>query len=299
MTELMYVVPRHTAVPGAIGLLVPELENPIFPALAQAMETQAKAWGYASILCNTAGTSEGEAGYMHMLLERKVAGVIFISCEGADVQADHQHYYRLAKDGARLVFVNGAPPLIEAPVVGIDERAAGQLATAHLLELGHERLGFVAGPPRFLPTQQKAEGRVAALARAGLPAQPELVEYEAFGVEGGRRALRKLLALSEPPTGVICSSDLMAIGALQEAYDQGIRVPEDLSIVGFDGIAAASWMQPPLTTIAQPVADVAEMAVNALWSLIEEPERHVPNFLFRPQLRHGRSTAPPRKESEK
>jgi len=87
----------------------------------------------------------------------------------------------------------------------------------------------------------------------------------------------------------------MAIGALQEAYDLGLRVPDDLSIVGFDGIAAAGWTQPPLTTIAQPISDMAEMAVNALWSLIEEPEHHVPSFLFRPQLRPGRSTAPPAK----
>ena len=86
----------------------------------------------------------------------------------------------------------------------------------------------------------------------------------------------------------------MAIGALQEAYARGLRVPEELSIVGFDGIEATAWTQPPLTTVEQPIGDIAEMAVNALWSLIEEPDHHVPNFLFRPQLREGRSTAPPR-----
>ncbi len=293
MTELMYVPPRHSTLTGAIGLLVPELENPVFPALAQAMETRAKAWGFASILCNTQGTPEGESEYVHMLLDRQVGGMIFISCEGADLQADHRHYARLLRQGARLVFVNGTPQPIDAPSVGVDERAAGHLATEHLLELGHERIGFVAGPERFLPTQQKAEGRAMALRRADLRDGPELVAHDAFGVEGGRRALRSLLAAAEPPTAVICSSDLMAIGALQEAGAQGLRVPDDLSIVGFDGIAAATWTQPPLTTIEQPIADMAEMAVNALWSLVEEPDRDVPNFLFRPRLREGRSTAPP------
>jgi DNA-binding LacI/PurR family transcriptional regulator len=293
MAELMYVPPRHGTTTGAIGLLVPELENPIFPALAQAMETRAKAWGYASILCNTEGTTQGEIEYVQMLLERHVAGMIFISCEGVDLEAEHDHYDRLTQDGARLVFVNGAPQPVDAPAVGVDERVAGHLATEHLLNLGHERIGFIAGPTRFLPTQQKAAGRAAALARAGIDEQPELVAHEEFGVEGGRRALRSLLRRDDPPTAVICSSDLMAIGALQEAHDRGVGVPDQLSIIGFDGIPATGWTQPALTTIAQPIVDIAEMAVNALWSLVEEPERHVPNFLFRPQLREGRSTAPP------
>ncbi|MFL5954418.1 MAG: LacI family DNA-binding transcriptional regulator [Gaiellaceae bacterium] len=293
MAELLYVPPRHGTTTGAIGLLVPELENPIFPALAQAMETRAKAWGYASILCNTEGTTQAEIEYVQMLLERQVAGMIFISCEGVDLEAEHDHYERLTREGARLVFVNGAPQPVDAPAVGIDERVAGHLATEHLIGLGHERIGFVAGPTRFLPTQQKTGGRAAALARAGIAEQPELIAHEEFGVEGGRRALRALLKLDDPPTAVICSSDMMAIGALQEALDRGLRVPEELSIVGFDGIAATRWLQPPLTTVAQPILDIAEMAVNALWSLVEEPERHVPNFLFRPQLREGRSTAPP------
>jgi DNA-binding LacI/PurR family transcriptional regulator len=296
MAELLYIAPRHSTLTGAVGLLVPELENPIFPALAQAMETKAKAWGYASILCNTRGTPEGETEYMHMLLDRQVAGMIFISCEGADLQADHGHYARLLREGARMVFVNGTPHTVDAPAVGIDERGAGHLATEHLLELGHRRIGFVAGPERFLPTQQKAEGRATALKRAGLSPQPGLIAHDEFSVEGGRRALRALLAGSEQPTGIICSSDVMAIGALQEAYANGLRVPEDLSIVGFDGISAVTWTQPPLTTIEQPIEAMAEMALNALWSLVEEPDEHVPSFLFRPQLREGRSTATPRRD---
>lgn len=293
MTELMYVPARRSAIASAIGLLVPELENPIFPALAQAMETRAKAWGLSSILCNTESSIEGENEYTHMLLEREVTGMIFISCEGADIEADHRLYRRLIDEGARLVFVNGAPQTIDAPAVGIDERAAGYLATNHLLDQGHERIGFLAGPKRFLPTQQKAEGQAAALVRRGLPSQDGLVVHESFGVEGGRRALRRLLKSADPPTGVICSSDMMAIGALLEAHAHGLAVPADLSLVGFDGIAAATWTQPPLTTVEQPIAEIAEMAVNALWSVIEEPDQSVPNYLFRPHLREGGSVAPP------
>jgi DNA-binding LacI/PurR family transcriptional regulator len=292
MRDLMYVPPRHAGLSGAIGLLVPELANPIFPALAQAMETRAKSFGFASILCNTAGSPATEASYVQMLLERQVDGMIFISSEVADLEGDHRHYGRLRELGAKLVFVNGAPAL-DAPVVGVDERAAGVLATRHLIELGHTRIGFVAGPGHFLPTQEKARGRLDALRRAQLEPQHELVVYEEFGFDGGGRALERLLKQRPAPTAVICSSDVMAIGALKAARASGLRVPGDMSIVGFDGIEAANWTEPPLTTVEQPIPEIAEAALEALWARLEEPERHVPNILFRPQLRRGATTAAP------
>jgi DNA-binding LacI/PurR family transcriptional regulator len=292
MKQLMYVPPRQPGLSGAVGLLVPELSNPIFPALAQAMETRAKGFGFASILCNTEGSPAVEATYVHMLLERQVRGMIFISSEVSDIEGDHRHYRQLLDVGARLVFVNGSGPAIDAPAIGVDERAAGALATQHLIDLGHTSIGFVAGPGHFLPTQDKAAGRLDALRRAGIEPADDLVVYESFGVDGGRRAMRRLLDREDRPTAVICSSDVMAIGALQAAAAAGIGVPEQLSIVGFDGIDATEWTHPPLTTVAQPITEIADSAVEALWSLLEEPDRHIPNFQFRPQLRIGASTSP-------
>ena len=127
---------------------------------------------------------------------------------------------------------------------------------------------------------------------AGLDAR-DLVAHGPFAVEGGRRALRQLLALDEPPTGVICSSDVMAIGALQEALRQGLRVPEDLSTVGFDGIDACTWSVPPLTTVEQPIGEIAETAVDVLQTLIREPHAALPNYLFRPRIKVRASTATP------
>lgn len=291
MDELVYIR-RNGTTSGAIALLVPELANPVFPALAQAMETRAKALGLATILCNTGGSVDAEADYVIMLLQRRVGGMIFISSEGADLRARHGHYSRLLREGAQLVFVNGGPRGIDAPTVGIDERAAGRLATEHLLSLGHERIGFVAGPSHYVPTQEKEAGRVEALAAAGVSANG-YVAHGTFSIEGGRRAIRKLLSGSSPPTGVICSSDLMAIGAMQEAQSRGLRVPDDLSVIGFDGIEATTWTSPSLATVEQPIAEIADMAVTALWSLMQDPTRHMPNFLFRPRMREGASTAPP------
>jgi DNA-binding LacI/PurR family transcriptional regulator len=182
---------------------------------------------------------------------------------------------------------------LSVPSVAVDERGAGELATQHLLDLGHERIGYVGGPNYYLPTQQKGAGREAALRTAGIDPDGLVVYAEDFSVEHGRAALRRLFESLSPPTGVICSSDLMAIGVLQEAASRGLKVPEDLSVVGFDGIDAAAWTSPPLTTVEQPIEEIAETAVNALHSLIDDPRKPLPDYSFRPSLTVRASTAPP------
>ncbi len=292
MRDLLYVPPGRRPATGLIGLLVPDLENPIFPAMAQAMEERATEAGYASILCNTTAAAFREVDYVHMLLDRGADGMIFISCEMTNLSGDHDHYARLVEEGARIVFVNGALNTLNVPSVGVDERLAGECATQHLIDLGHRRIGYVAGADHYLPTRQKAAGRESALRAAGL--EPDgLVAHGSFTVDGGRAALRNLLVSEAPPTGVICSSDLMAIGVLQEVAEKGLRVPDDLSVVGFDGIDATSWTNPTLTTVEQPIDEIAETAVNALQSLIADPGKPLPDSFFRPRLRERESTAPP------
>ena len=292
MRKLLYVPPGRKPATGAIGLLVPELSNPIFPALAQAMEARATEAGLATILCNTTAAAFREADYVHMLLDRRVDGMIFISCQMTHLGGDHAHYARLVEDGARLVFVNGALDELDVPCVSVDERRAGYLATQHLIRLGHTRIGFVAGPADYLPTREKAAGREEALRQHGL--SPDgLVSHGDFTHEGGRCAARALLQRADRPTGVICSSDVIAIGVVQEARGLGLRVPEDVSVVGFDGIEAADWVDPPLTTIEQPIDEIATTAVDLLQTVIAEPGRPLARVLFQPRLRPGRSTAPP------
>jgi DNA-binding LacI/PurR family transcriptional regulator len=294
MRELLYIPPGRRPATGVIGLLVPSLENPIFPALAQAMEERATEAGFASILCNTTAAAFREVDYVHMLLDRGADGMIFINCEMTNMSGDHDHYARLVEEGARIVFVNGALNTLSVPSVAVDERGAGELATQHLIGLGHKRIGYVAGPNYYLPTQQKAAGREAALRSAGIEPDGRVVHGGDFTVEEGRKALRTLLAFDSRPTGVICSSDLMAIGVLQEAAAQGLRVPGDLSVVGFDGIEAGAWTSPALTTVEQPIEEIAETAVNALRTLIAEREKPLPDYSFRPRLRVRGSTATPR-----
>lgn len=293
MRDLLYVPPGRPEPSGAIGLLVPEFGNPVFAALAEAMEMYAAEEGLATILCNTHGSAQRELDYVRMLLERQVDGMAFIAGEVTDDRGEHAHYGQLLERGARMVFVNGFSEDLEVTYVGVDERAAGRIGTEHLIRLGHERLGFVAGSSHAFPTREKSIGQQDALRAAGLP--EAVVAHAEFSVPGGRAALRKLVRSrnGDRPTGVICSSDLMAIGALQEAVALGLRVPEDLSIVGFDGIDAASWTQPPLTTVEQPIDEIARTAVAALRAQVERPEERQPSYVFRPQLRAGGTTASP------
>lgn len=293
MRELLYVPPGRVEPSGAIGLFVPEFGNPVFAALAEAMEMHAARAGLATILCNTHGSAQRELDYVRMLVERRVEGMVFISAEITDVRGKHSHYAQLLDRGARLVFVNGGSEELEVTSVGVDERVAGRIATEHLIRLGHERIGFVAGSAYALPTREKSLGRMDALRAGGLT--DGHVAHAAFSVAGGREALRELMSLpeGERPTGVICSSDLMAIGAMQEAVAAGLGVPDDLSVVGFDGIDAATWTQPPLTTVEQPIDEIARTAVAALRAQVEQPGERQPSYVFRPRLRVGGTTAPP------
>jgi DNA-binding LacI/PurR family transcriptional regulator len=293
MRDLLYVPPARPEALDAVGLFVPEFGNPVFAALAGAMETHAARAGLATILCNTHGSAQRELDYVRMLLERRVEGMVFISAHVTDIRGEHSHYVQLLERGARLVFVNGGSEELEVTTVGVDERAAGRIATEHLIRLGHERIGFVAGSAYALPTREKALGRHDALSAAGL--SDGLVAHAEFSVAGGREALRELLERTRRarPTAVMCSSDLMAIGALQEAAAQGVGVPDDLSVIGFDGVDAASWTQPPLTTVEQPIDEIARTTVAALLAQVDEPGERQPRYVFRPRLREGGTTAPP------
>ena len=183
------------------------------------MEARATEAGLATILCNTRAAAFREADYVHMLLDRRVDGMIFIACEMTHLAGEHDHYARLLAEGTRLVFVNGALDGIDVPCVSVDERHAGFLATQHLIALGHRRIGFVAGPADYLPTQEKAAGRLEALNREGLSRRPR----RARRVHArGRPKLRADAALAPGPADpVICSSDVIAIGVLRSRESSG------------------------------------------------------------------------------
>ncbi|WP_430780283.1 LacI family DNA-binding transcriptional regulator [Actinoplanes sp. G11-F43] len=277
---------------GLVGLVVPELENPIFPAFAQVVESSLAQHGYTPVLCTQSPGGVTEDEYVEMLLDRQVSGIVFISSLAADTTSDRSRYQRLLDRPLPIVLVNSFAKELEAPFVSCDDRVAGELAVTHLVALGHRRIGMISGPNRFINTQRKLEGYRTAMKRElNVPddALDELVSLTLFGVEGGEVAADRLLA--KGATGIICASDMMALGAIRAARRRGLRVPEDVSVIGFDDSTLIPFTDPPLTTLRQPVAS---MAVAAVRSLVDEINGHgAPHseYLFHPELVVRNSTA--------
>ena len=282
--------PRAT---GLVGLVLPELENPFFPRFAHLVEGQLARAGFAPVLCSQTlgGTHEDE--YVHMLLEHAVAGIIFVSGIHALADSEPERYTRLVEMGLPIVCVNGALAGVPAPFLSTDDVASVELGLNHLRQMGHRRIGIALGQPRYLPVQRRADAFRTALGRLGLvPAGAcvdELVECTTYTVEGGVVAAQRLL--ERGVTGILCGSDVMALGVLRAARAAGLRVPDELSVVGSDDSLLVEFTDPPLTTVRQPAAALAEAACRELMNQIAGNPAHEGEVLYLPELVVRGSTA--------
>ena len=284
---------------GLVGLVVPELENPIFPAFAQVIESTLAQSGYTPVLCTQTPGGVTEDEYVEMLLDRQVSGIVFVSGLHADTTAGLDRYRRLLDRPLPVVLVNGYTEGLDAPFISCDDRAAAEMAVAHLVALGHRRIGLISGPERFQAVQRKLAGYRAAMAReldADGHDPDELVALTLFGVEGGEVAADRLL--QRDVTGIVCGSDLMALGAVRAARRRGLDVPRDVSVVGFDDSPLIAFTDPPLTTVRQPVREMAVAAVRALVDEIDGHGAPRSEYVFRPELvvRGSTAVAPSRRE---
>ncbi|HZO70552.1 MAG TPA: LacI family DNA-binding transcriptional regulator [Kribbellaceae bacterium] len=278
---------------GLVGLVMPELTNPIFPAFAQVIEATLSQRGYTPVLCTQTPSGVPEDEYVEMLLERGVSGIIFVSGLHADTGTDHARYRALVERKLPVVFVNGYLDDVEAPFISSDESAAMELAVGHLVALGHRRIGFASGPERFLVVQRKLAGfRTSMKAQLGLGDQAvdDLVALSMFGVEGGAAAAGRLL--DADATAVVCGSDMMALGVIRAARQRGLSVPADVSVVGYDDAPMVEFTDPPLTTVRQPVHAMGLAAVQALLEDVRGHTTPHTEYLFRPELVVRTSTGP-------
>lgn len=278
---------------GLVGLVVPELTNPIFPAFAQAVETRLAAANYTPVLCTQVPGGVHEDEYVQMLLERGVASIIFISGYHADTKASIERYTSLRERGLPITMVNGWREGIEASFVSNDDIAGVLLALRHLRDLGHTRIGLATGPSRYVPVQRKIEGYRKGMEEL-LPGADQFVQTTLFTVEGGQAAGRKLL--DEGVTAVVCGSDIMALGVVRAARQQGLRVPEDVSVIGSDDSQLIGFTDPPLTTVRQDVPAMSEAAVTAILEEMQGETVVHREYLFAPELilRNSTGAAPGR-----
>lgn len=278
---------------GLVGLVMPELENPFFPRLAHHLEISLGRLGLAPVLCSQTMGGVTEDDYVAMLLEHSVAAIIFVSGVHAVVGSDPDRYQRLIDLKLPIVLVNGALASLDAPVVSTDDVAAVELAVQHLEHMGHRRIGIALGQARYLPVQRKRLAFVESLTRRGLVPEGmdagDLVQSTIYSVQGGEQAADRLLDLGV--TGIVCGSDVMALGAIRSARRRGLRVPQDVSVIGSDDSQMMEFADPPLTTVRQPAEALAQAASQEIAEQLAGTAPHVDEVLFQPELVVRGSTA--------
>lgn len=273
-----------------VGLVLPELQNPIFPALAEVVTGGLAQRGFTPALCARTIGGVSEAEYVEMLLEHRVSGVIFAGGSYALANAKHDHYRRLTERGLPVVQVNAGVEELGFPRVSTDDAVAVEQAYGHLVSLGHRRIGMVLGPEDHIPSRRKFDAIMVAASRLDREPPGDLVERTSFSMEGARSAASKLIGRGV--TGILCASDVLALGTVRAARRLGLRVPEDVSVVGYDDSAIMNCTDPPLTTVRQPIESMGQAAVDLLVSQIDGVGVTPDELLFEPELVVRGSTAP-------
>jgi DNA-binding LacI/PurR family transcriptional regulator len=280
-----------------IGLVLPELQNPIFPAIAEVVGGALAQRGFTPVLCTRTAGGLSEADYVGMLLDQHVSGVVFAGGHCAEEAAPHEHYRLLRSRGIPVVVFNAAVENLNFPCVATDDVTAAGQAYTHLASLGHQRIGLVVGPEDHMPSRRKLAAfielarRSGGWAPSGGSASPP-IEHALFSLEGGQAATTRLLR--HGVTGVICGSDVLALGAVRAVRRAGLSVPGDVSVVGYDDSAFMNCTDPPLTTVRQPIESMGKAAVALLVNQIENVAVYPEELLFEPELVVRGSTGPAR-----
>jgi LacI family transcriptional regulator len=239
------------------GLIVSEITNPFFPEIVQTFENLAVENNYEILLTSTVHDPKRMEGAVRRMIERRVDGVAILTFGMEDTLIEHLRFRKVP-----LVFVDVGPDMAGVANIRINYQNGIRQAVQHLAALRHTKIAFITGPPQLRSAAARCDAFKTAMAEIGL--SPDLIVVGNHRMEGGMQAFLDLNALAEPPTAILCSNDMTAIGVMREAYEQKVRVPDDLSIVGFDDIRLAEFMIPPLTTIQMSQHELAKIAFQAL-----------------------------------
>ena len=248
-----------------IGLIIPNRLNPYFEQLAQAIEEVCFDEGYGILLCNSNYSLERESIYLDLLERQKVDGIII-----STVGLTEKKFNELIARGIPIVLIDEDVPGVNAPAVFANNYMGGCQAAQHLIELGHRRIAFISGPMNLLSSRQRYRGYYDTLIKNGIKVEKGLFKEGTLTYERGYRASLELLEEGKEFTAIFCSNDLMAFGAMRAIQDKGGKIPQDYSIVGFDDMHFSSISNPRLTTVAQPVKEMAFRAFIAFKDQISE-----------------------------
>ncbi|GAA0910216.1 LacI family DNA-binding transcriptional regulator [Virgisporangium aurantiacum] len=248
-----------------IGLVIPDITNPFYPVLARGLQDVLGPAGYDEIVTNTNGERDLERLALDKMISRQVDGIAFA------VFHTHPDDLRPVIDaGIPVVRLGGRQAQPGVDLVHSDDESSAAEATRHLLRTGYQQIAFVCGPAAEGPAAERVAGYRAALQEAGHAVDPDLIAYTEFSRAGGAAGVGGLLDLARPPDAVLCANDVMAIGALDAARERSLRVPDDLAVMGFDDIEAASLVSPQLTTMANPAREIGQACGRLLIDRISD-----------------------------
>lgn len=270
---------------GTIGVIVPDITNPFFPEVFSGIEQEARDKGYTFLLCDTLGKFDRETEYMNILREKQVDGILFMGGR-INLSTCPQYLMDEVVDTASripLVLINGNLPGSHLHRVYIDEVKGAELATKHLIEQGHREIAFIGGHGGMMTTLQKVKAFRSVMRAYGLDVPKEWVLHDDYSMSAGQRLMNKLLEGARRPTAIFCVNDFTAVGAVKTAVRAGLRIPDDLSIIGFDDIPLATAIHPELTTISQKMETLGHTAVQVIHKLIAK-EKVRKNTVIEPEL---------------
>lgn len=255
-------------------VLVPSISNPFYSKIVQGIEDIARRHQYNTLLCTTDSDVERENVYLDLLRNRMADGVISM-----DPAVDLAHIRQLG-DEYPVIQCCEYSEADETPYVSIDNQTAAYKAVKHLLTMGHRKVAIINSDERFLYARLRKEGYLRALSEFGIPAEDRYILHTDLHFESGHRAMKSLLAQEGRPTAVFAVSDTLAIGALRSIKEAGLKVPDDIAVVGFDNIPFASMMNPSLTTVAQPMYEMGCEAARMLIKRIASPQERVESIVM-------------------
>jgi len=274
-----------------VGVLVPLIYDLYFSAILSGIAEAAYDHDLRLLLSPTQHDHAREASLLERLTRDVTDGALIVLPEESSAELE-----RVISEARPIVVVDPLLPLGErVPCVSVGHGGGAGDAMRHLLELGHRRIGAVTGPPGWVATEARREGYRTALARAGIPFDPALEVASDFERAAGASAAAVLLSLPEPPTAIFAFNDAIAVGTMRAAHELGVRVPEELSVIGFDDIAYATMVGPMLTTVRQPLGELGRTAVNLLLRLLERPSSEPRQIELSTRLVVRDTTAPPRR----
>ncbi len=273
-----------------VGLFLPELNNPIFPAFGEVVGGALAQNGYTPVLCTQSAGGISEADYVELLLQQQVSGVVFVGGQYTQQDAPHEHYGRLSELHLPTVLVNAPIDGLGFATVSTDDAVAAEQAIAHLQQLGHTEIGFLLGPRDHIPSARKLEAARRVTAALGLSIRDDLIVHSLYSLEAGQAGAARLVRAGA--TAILCASDPLALGAIRAVRRAGLEVPGDVSVVGFDDSALMNAIDPPLTTVRQPIEPMGRMVIELLVAQITGASTTADEFLFEPELVVRGSTGP-------